>query len=129
VIFREIIIFRINKCLFKLKKLQITLTSPLRIDAYEITDDGWHVFSGIKTFRAGTVFSNLKRDFVGRISGDSGKISGKHYHVMWIPGAETWTRQRNDKQAGYFHGERRNTKRRNTKRRNTKRMTRKSRLS
>lgn len=95
---------------FQIKNLQITLTSPLHIDAYEILDDGSAAFSGTKTFRAGTVFSNLKREFGGFISGDSGKIAGKRYHVLWIPGAETWTRQRNDNQAGYFHGGRRMTR-------------------
>ena len=96
---------------FQVEPLQITLTRPLHIDAYEILDDGSSMFSGIKTFHTGTVFSNLKREIGGFISGDSRKVSGKRYHVLWIPGAETWTRQRNDNQAGYFHGGRRNTKR------------------
>lgn len=102
----------------RLAKLQITLTTPVVLDAYEVRDNNVvPLSSGFITFPKGTVFSRLRNEG-GYISGISTEIAGKRYYVYSIPRAEHWlVGQRNDTQfVGYFHGGARNTrKRRNRK--------------
>lgn len=105
----------------QLKKLQITLTSPIYIDAYEyLNNQPDRISSGVIEFPAGTIFSKLKNEN-GYISGISSEIDGKRYFVYSIPQAERWTLQRNDLFVGYYHGGDRKT------RKNKKRTMRKSR--
>jgi hypothetical protein len=107
----------------RLGKLQITLTTPVVLDAYEVRGDNiLPLSSGFITFPKGTVFSRLRNEG-GYISGISTEIAGKRYYVYSIPRAEHWiVGQRNDQQfVGYFHGGKntRKTKRnRKTTRRN-----------
>lgn len=93
----------------QLKKLQITLTRPVELEAYEYIDNQQHTYSGIKRFPVGTVFSGLKED-TGYISGISSDIGGKRYFAF-IPRAGEWTLERDDQKfIGYYHGGKRNTR-------------------
>jgi hypothetical protein len=90
----------------RLAKLQITLTTPVVLDAYEVRDNNVvPLSSGFITFPKGTVFSRLRNEG-GYISGISTEIAGKRYYVYSIPRAEHWlVGHRNDTQfIGYFHG-------------------------
>jgi len=101
----------------KLKKLQITLTRPVELEAYEYINDTQVIYSDIIRFPVGTVFSGLKED-TGYISGISSEIGGKRYFA-YIPRAGEWTLQRDDQKfIGYYHGGKRNT--RKTKKTNTR---------
>lgn len=106
----------------RLAKLQITLTTPVVLDAYEVRDNNiLPLGSGFITFPKGTVFSRLRNEG-GYISGISTEIAGKRYFVYSIPRAEHWTMRRNDQQfIGYFHGGKNNTRRNKRNRKTTRR--------
>ena len=105
----------------RLEKLQITLSTPVVLDAYEYRNNNIIPISSFITFPKGTVFSRLRKEG-GYISGISSEIAGKRYFVYSIPRAEHLTMHRNDQQfVGYFHGGKKNTRKNKRNRKTTRR--------
>jgi hypothetical protein len=104
----------------RLKKLQITLTRPVEMEALEFIDNQPDSeYAGIITFPKGTVFSRLRKEN-GWISGISSEIGDKRYFVYSIPRATEWTLERNDQYLGYFHGGSKKTRKNNKNKNNNK---------